>query len=1324
MHTTNRGAEQREHRPRRRRAALVVVMALMASLLAEGVAPAPAGAQGWDPMEGLSPDGGSFSSNPVFSWDPVPGYDRRYRIQIADNPGFSGTIVNTRTYNTSYTPTAELPLGTIYWRVRADESGGNDYEEAQFEKSQVAGPTLVGPANGATLQFPVQPPEFSWTPVPGVRSYRFELSESPTFVSPQSWVVQTTAAVLISTQEKNQTFYWRVRGASNANGTGVLTEWSQTRNYSVEWDTVGQPQLVSPPSSTSFANAISDVALEWSPVLGAKDYQLEVSVNEDFSGSPVATSTQVGTRWQPNNTLDNGQYWWRVRARDISNRVGPWSGTFAFVRNWPQSPSLVSPSNGEQFAQPERYRWDPVPRASHYEVQVAADPGFSVEVDTCFTNQTDVSAENRRQGSASLPGNCRVFGRNFGETLYWRVRGIDAPSGVLGLWSSTRTVSRNIGAVQLVAPPNGATMVAPVLEWTPMQGVRDYRVTIVRPNGSTRTENTLQTTYVPSTVSGLSEGDTYQWYVIGRMPDGKFTPVPPMGAWRSFTLAPPPSTSSTPMPISPADGAASRYMPAMLWEPVTGADRYEVRYRTVGAVTEFVLDDGLRLPGLTYDGMLPAGNYEWRVIARNGSTFISETDFLRGFTVQQLNEPTFPYTGPPDCPPGGGCSPLTSTPTLEWEPIERAGGYVVWVATDENFTNVYARYEVPSHRVTPRESYADNDAGQAYFWHVQPCKTHDFQNCTVPPQGQVNPTRQAFQKRSDGVVPVSPAAGASVPNQPTFTWQPFLGSASSSYDVRNYRIEVSTVPSFSSLLDSAVVDQPFYTPRSSTYPEGPLYWRVRGIDNSNNSLTWSPVRTFTKASPELVMQTPEDGETIDGAPNFAWEPQAYSTRYHLEVYRKVGGAQGPSVINLNDLNYPSWIPTQALGAGDYMWRVRRRDASNNFGPWTDFREFTISGYAPLLLSPAEGIVVQNDELVFTWDTVPQAGSYRWQLSASPTFAGIEESQETVMTAWAPTSRVSQGDWWWRVEALTPSGESMGTSAPRKFTRDSSVMPTAPRNLSVNASGGVLDISWQAPSNVGDPPLTGYRVTLSPGGHERTVNANTASARFTELINGTSYSISVVALVPTGQGPAATANAAPPGCVGTSFSDVPGGNPFCTEIAWLAATGITTGTTMPNGSIEYRPAAPVSRMAMAAFLYRFDGEPAVGLTEPFFADVPQSHPFYTPIQWMAESGLSTGTPQGDGQKPLYKPNDEVSRQAMGAFLYRFAGEEPVFLTEQFFADVLQNHPFYTPIQWMAQTGLSTGTEQGFGLKPLYKPVDPVSRQAMAAFLFRFDDYLQG
>lgn len=122
-----------------------------------------------------------------------------------------------------------------------------------------------------------------------------------------------------------------------------------------------------------------------------------------------------------------------------------------------------------------------------------------------------------------------------------------------------------------------------------------------------------------------------------------------------------------------------------------------------------------------------------------------------------------------------------------------------------------------------------------------------------------------------------------------------------------------------------------------------------------------------------------------------------------------------------------------------------------------------------------------------------------------------------------------------------------------------------------------------------------------------------------------------------------------------------------------------------------------------------------MQNPRFADVPPANSFYDYVEWMAATGISTGTVQPSG-KPLYKPADAVSRQAMSVFLYRLVGETFVPPVESTFADVPTDYPFYTQIEWMAAEGISTGYAQPSG-KPLYKPSAAVSRQAMAAFLFR-------
>jgi len=161
--------------------------------------------------------------------------------------------------------------------------------------------------------------------------------------------------------------------------------------------------------------------------------------------------------------------------------------------------------------------------------------------------------------------------------------------------------------------------------------------------------------------------------------------------------------------------------------------------------------------------------------------------------------------------------------------------------------------------------------------------------------------------------------------------------------------------------------------------------------------------------------------------------------------------------------------------------------------------------------------------------------------------------------------------------------------------------------------------------------------------------------------------------------------------------------------WKAAEGITPGD---EPGPTYRPAAPVTRAAMSAFLYRSAGEPTFEPPgPPIFADVSTGHPFYAEISWMADAGISTGYADD-----TYRPSSQVTRQAMSAFLYRSAGEptsEPP--GPPTFADVSTGHPFYAEIEWMAAEAISTGYLDG-----TYRPEAPVTRAAMSAFLYRAAD----
>ncbi len=185
----------------------------------------------------------------------------------------------------------------------------------------------------------------------------------------------------------------------------------------------------------------------------------------------------------------------------------------------------------------------------------------------------------------------------------------------------------------------------------------------------------------------------------------------------------------------------------------------------------------------------------------------------------------------------------------------------------------------------------------------------------------------------------------------------------------------------------------------------------------------------------------------------------------------------------------------------------------------------------------------------------------------------------------------------------------------------------------------------------------------------------------------------------------------------AFSDIPEQNMFFREISWLASEGISTGWTESDGSRTYRPLETVKRDAMAAFLYRLAGRPDfTPPSESPFSDVPRTNMYYKEIAWLADQRISTGYAEADGRR-TFRPLDPVNRDAMAAFMYRFdkspAYEPPAAAS---FADVQSSNQFYKEISWLAARGVSTGWPEADGSRT-YRPLQPVARDAMAAFMYR-------
>lgn len=184
---------------------------------------------------------------------------------------------------------------------------------------------------------------------------------------------------------------------------------------------------------------------------------------------------------------------------------------------------------------------------------------------------------------------------------------------------------------------------------------------------------------------------------------------------------------------------------------------------------------------------------------------------------------------------------------------------------------------------------------------------------------------------------------------------------------------------------------------------------------------------------------------------------------------------------------------------------------------------------------------------------------------------------------------------------------------------------------------------------------------------------------------------------------------------TPFRDITAESGFVTEILWLYDNGIASG--WEDGT--FRPTAPIQRQAMASFLFQFADRPEHGFERSYalwgtlgLPDVPEDHEFVMEIDWLVDAGVASGYADG-----TFRPGQPVTREAMAAFLYRLAGEPEWEAPETSpFTDVSTDEGFYHHITWLAQTDITTGYPDG-----TFRPRANVSREATAAFLFRFGEH---
>jgi hypothetical protein len=135
------------------------------------------------------------------------------------------------------------PGTTYYWRTRSITpftSAWSEVRQFTVQPTAASVPSIASPSVGSVI---TGTPAFSWSPVSGATSYKFELDTGTAFTAPLYAVTATGAGVQLPPSVKlatGKTYFWRVKSL-----TPVESDWSSVANF-----VVAEPAVVVTPTAT------------------------------------------------------------------------------------------------------------------------------------------------------------------------------------------------------------------------------------------------------------------------------------------------------------------------------------------------------------------------------------------------------------------------------------------------------------------------------------------------------------------------------------------------------------------------------------------------------------------------------------------------------------------------------------------------------------------------------------------------------------------------------------------------------------------------------------------------------------------------------------------------------------------------------------------------------------------------------------------------------------------------------------------------------------------------------------------------------------------
>ncbi len=1033
-----------------------------------------------------SPTDGSLTNTryPNLNWSYISDPSGvTYKLQVDDNADFSSPKLDKSNISgTGYTVTTPLDETTYYWRVKAVDGAGNESawsSEWSFtvDVTQPSVPTLASPTDSTLTNN--RRPTFDWSDVTDISgvSYRIQIDNNSNFSSPErdennisnsTWTMDWDLS--------DNTYYWRVKAVDDA---GNESAWTGAWSFVLDASNPSTPSMVSPSGNINDTTPTFD----WDDVTDTSGvtYSLQVDDDWNFSNPDVTQTGLTSSEYTltSGEALTEGNWYWRVKAIDGAGNDSGWAGYWSFtVDTTPPAPTTLSSPGDGGFTNTQ------YPNLNWSNISDPSGVSYKLQVD----NNADFSSPELDK--SSLSGTGYTVPTPLAETTYyWRVKAVDG-AGNESAWSSEWSFTVDVtqpSVPTLVSPTDGALTNdrRPTFDWsdvTDPSGV-SYRIQIDNSSNFSspeRDENNISNS--TWTMDWDLSDNTYYWRV--KAVDGAGNESAWTGAW-SFDLDA--NSPSQPNLMTPNDWTKTNdTTPSFDWSDVTDTSgvSYSIQIDDDSYFSSPVLltQQGLASSDYTLSTgeALAEGTYYWRVKAIDGAGNDSGWSYSWTFTVD-TSAPGVPnLTSPSD-----GTAENSPTPSFNWSDVNDPSGvtYNLEIASDSNFSSV----------VLSKQGLNNSDYGLGggesltdgtYYWRVK----------AIDEAGNSGNWSNSWSLTVDTTAPsvptlASPSDGALTNNnRPSFDWSDVSDASGVSY-----RIQISRYANFATTeRDESWLGSSDYT-SSWDIGDGTYYWRVQAVDGANNEGNWSSAWSLTidsSSPPQPNLMTPNDWTyTNDTTPSFDWSDVTDNSgvSYSIEIDDD-SYFSSPVLLTQQGLASSDYTldTSEALTDGTYYWRVKAVDGAGNDSGWQQWA-FTVDTTAPAvpyLTSPSDGEVRNDFGLNFDWSDVGDTSgvTYNLEIADDSGFTNMVLSEQGLhnsdhgLGGWGV---LTDGTYYWRVQAVDEAGNDSGWSNSWTFTIDTTA-PSVPSLVSPANGTSIedpfdLSFDW---SDVSDPSGINYNFQIA------------------------------------------------------------------------------------------------------------------------------------------------------------------------------------------------------------------------------------------------------